>query len=233
MPWPKACGPLWFGDQLRSRLSLLSWRRPRPQLWWWRELLSWWLSTLSTRCRASMVFRASRLGPRLFLTAGVAAPPPSPRSRCWEGGGFGPCADGVAARPRSERWSEDELSACCAAAASSNAFSCWRTRRSSEVAASRQPRGNMAAAARFCDAHRKSGRASLSAFVSTFVPSLARQLLPRAGPRACDVGAWSCGWSAAGRRSCWLPFPSRGSSCTGMSCAGCWSRGSASMPALW
>jgi hypothetical protein len=68
--------------------------------------------------------------------------------------------DGAPARPRSECWREAKFSACCAAAASSNNFSCWRTRRSSEVATSGQPRSSMAAAARFCDACRKSGSAS-------------------------------------------------------------------------
>jgi hypothetical protein len=232
MLWPKACGPLWFGDQLRSRSSSLSWCRPRPRSLWWRERLSQWLSTLSIRRRASMVFCASQLGPRPLLTADAAAPPPSSRSRCSEGGGFGPCADDAPARPRSERWREAELSACCATAASSSAFSCWRTRRSSEVAASGQSRSSMAG---FCDARQKSGGASASALVlaSTFAPPLARRLLSRAGPRAGGVGALSCGWSVAGRCSCWSSFPSQGPSCTGMSCAGRQSRGSASMPSSW
>jgi hypothetical protein len=47
---PKARGPRWFGDQLRSWLSSLS--------WWWRERSSQLLSTLSARRQASMVFRA-------------------------------------------------------------------------------------------------------------------------------------------------------------------------------
>jgi hypothetical protein len=145
--------------------------------------LSRWLSTLSARRRALMVFRASRLGPRRLLTDYATAPPPSPRSRCWEGGGFGPWADDAPARLRSERWREAELSACCAAAALSNAFSCWYTRRSSKVDASEQPRSSMAAASRFCDAHRKSGGASASALASMFAPSLARWLLLRV-PRA-------------------------------------------------
>jgi hypothetical protein len=46
MLWPKARGPRWFGDQLRSRSSSLSWRRPRPRFSWWREQLSRLLSTL-------------------------------------------------------------------------------------------------------------------------------------------------------------------------------------------
>jgi hypothetical protein len=45
--------------------------------------LSWLLSTLSTRRRASMVFRTSRWGPRRLLTAYVAAPAPS--LRAWSG----------------------------------------------------------------------------------------------------------------------------------------------------
>jgi hypothetical protein len=105
-----------------------------------------------------------------------------------------PCVDGAPARLRFERWREAELSACCAAAASSSAFSCWRTRCSSEVAASGQPRNNMAVVARFWDAHRKSGGASASALASTFAPSLARQLLSCAS----GVGVRPCGWSAAG-----------------------------------
>jgi hypothetical protein len=40
------------------------------------------------------------------------------------GGGFGPSADGPMTRPRSDRWCEAELSACCAAAASSSILSC-------------------------------------------------------------------------------------------------------------
>jgi hypothetical protein len=146
---PKACGPHWFGDQLLSRSSSLSWRRPRPRSWWWRERLSWLLSTLSARRRASMVFRASRLGTSRLLTADAAALTPSPCPWCWEGGGFRPWVDGAPARPCSERWREAELSACCAAAASSSAFSCWHTRRSSEVAGSGQLHSSMAAAARF------------------------------------------------------------------------------------
>jgi hypothetical protein len=101
--------------------------------------LSWWLLTLSACRRALMVFRTSQLGPRRLLTADAAAPPLSPHTRCWEGGGFWPWADGAPTRPHSEQWREAELSACCAAAASSSAFSCWHTRRSSEVAASRHP----------------------------------------------------------------------------------------------
>jgi hypothetical protein len=118
--------------------------------------------------------RCVTVGPKTLLAADAAAPPPSPRSRCWEGGGFRPWVDGAPARPRSECWHEAELSACCAAAASSSAFSCWRTRRSSEVAASRQPHNSMATAVRFWDAHRKIGGASASLLVSTFAPSLAR-----------------------------------------------------------
>jgi hypothetical protein len=149
MLWPKARGPRWFGDQLRSQSSSLSWRCPCPRFSWWREQLSRLLSTLRARRWASMVFRASRLGPRRLLTADAAALAPSPHSRCREGGGFGPWANDALARPRSERWREAELSACCAAAASSSAFSYWRTRRSSEVTGSGQPCSNMAAAARF------------------------------------------------------------------------------------
>jgi hypothetical protein len=181
------------------------------------------------RRRASLVFRMSPLGPRRLLTADAAAPPPSPCSRCWEGGEFGPWADDAPARPCSERWREAELSVCCAAATSSNAFSCWRTRRSSEVAASGQPRCSMAAAVRFCDTRRKRGGASASALALTFAPSLVCPLLSHVG----GVGARPCGWSAVGRRSHWSSFPSRGSSYTGMSCAGRRSRGSASMPSSW
>jgi hypothetical protein len=76
------------------------------------------------------------------------------------GDGFGPCADVATPRPRSDRWREAELSACCTAAASSSVLSCWCTHLSLEVAASGQPRGKMAAAAMFCDARLKSGVAS-------------------------------------------------------------------------
>jgi hypothetical protein len=110
-----------------------------------------------------------------------------------EGVGFRPWADGAPAHPRYERWREAELSACCAAAASSNAFSCWRTRRFSEVVGSGQPRSSMASAARLWDTHRKSGGASASVLASTFAPLLARRLLSRAGPRAGGVGARPCG----------------------------------------
>jgi hypothetical protein len=182
-----------------------------------------------------MVFHALRLGPRRLLTADVVAPPPSLRSQCWEGGEFGPCADGAPSYPRSERWREAELSSCCAVAASSNAFSCWRTHRSSEVAASGQPRSNMATTARFCDSRQKSGGASASALAlaSTFTPFLERRLLSRADSRASGVGGRPCGWSAARRRSHRSPFPSWGSSCTGMSFAGYRSQGSASMTSSW
>jgi hypothetical protein len=146
------------------------------------------------------------------------------------GGGFGLCADGAPARPHSEHWHEAELSACCAVSASSSAFSCWRTRRSSEVATSGQLCSSMAATARFCDTRQKSGGPSASALPSTFTPSLARRLLSRSGLRADGVGAQSCGYSAAGRRSRRSSFPSRGPSCMRMSCAGRWSQGSASMP---
>jgi hypothetical protein len=149
------------------------------------------------------------------------------------GGRFELCADDAPARPRSERWHEAELSACCAAAASSSAFSCWRTRRSSEVAASGQLCSSMAATARFCDTRQKSGGLSASALPSMFTPSLARWLLSRSGPRGDGVGVQSCGYSAAGRRSCQSSFPSRGPSCMRMSCAGRWSQGSASMPSSW
>jgi hypothetical protein len=195
--------------------------------------LSRWFSTLSARRWASMVFCVSRLGPRRLLTTDAAAPPPSPRSRCWEGGGFGLCADDAPTRLRSEHCREAELSACCTTATSNSAFSCWRTRCSSEVVASEQPRSSMAAAARFCDARLKSGEASASTLASTFAPSLAHRLLSCAGPRAGGVGARSCGCSVAGRRSRWLPFPSHGYSCTGMSYAGRRSRGSASNPSSW
>jgi hypothetical protein len=139
---PKARRPCWFGDQLRSRSSLLSWRRPRPRSSWWHERLSRLLSTLSARRRASMVFRASWLGPRRLLTADAEALTPSPRSHCCEGGGFEPWADGAPARPCSERWREAEFFACWAAAASSSAFTCWCTHRSS-VAGSGQPRSSV------------------------------------------------------------------------------------------
>jgi hypothetical protein len=190
---PKARGPHWFGDPLRSRLSSLSWHRLHPRSSLWRERLLWLFSTLSGRGRTSMVFRVSRLGPRRLLTADAAAPTPSPRPCCCEGGGFELWADGTPARPRSERWREAELSACCVAAASSNAFNCWRIRHSSEVAGSGQPRSSLAAAARFWDAHRKRGGASASAFT----PPLARRLLSGSGTCAGGVGARPRGWSTA------------------------------------
>jgi hypothetical protein len=132
--------------------------------------------------------------------------------------------------PVLERWREAELFAC-AAAASSSAFSCWRTRCSSEVAASEQPRSNIAVMVRFCDARLKSGRASASALAlaSMLAPSLARRSLLRVGPRYGGVGARARGCSATGRRSRRSLFPSRGYSCTGMSYAGCRSRGSGSI----
>jgi hypothetical protein len=52
-------------------------------------------------------------------------------------------------------------------------------------------------------------------------------------PTCRGVGARPCGWSAAGRRSRRLPFPSRGNPCTGTSYAGCRSRGSASTLSSW
>jgi hypothetical protein len=156
-----------------------------------------------------------------------------------------PWADGAPAHPRSERWREAELSTCWAATASSSAFNCSRTRRSSEVAGSGQPRRSMATAARFWDARQKSGGASTSAFA----PSLVRRFLSGSVARAGGVGARPRGWSAAGWHSRRLPFSSRGSPCTRTSCtgrrspfpswawpctstpcAGCHSRGSASMP---
>jgi hypothetical protein len=70
-----------------------------------------------------------RLPPRALDD--VAAPTPSTRK-----------AEGAPARPRSDRWCEVELITCCAAAASSSAFSCWHTRRSSEVAGSGLPRNS-------------------------------------------------------------------------------------------
>jgi hypothetical protein len=70
-------------------------------------------------------------------------------------------------------------------------------------------------------------------FASMFAPSLARRLLSRTSPRPSGIGAWPCGWSAAGQRSRRSSFPSRGSSCTGMSYAGQRSRGSAPMPSSW
>jgi hypothetical protein len=89
----------------------------------------------------------------------------------------------------------------------------------------------MAASARFCDARLKSGRASASA--SVLAPSLACRLLSHVGPRAGGVGARPCGCSTAGRRSRRSPFPSQGYSCIGISCAGCRSRGSGSIPSSW
>jgi hypothetical protein len=87
--------------------------------------------------------------------------------------------DGAPTHPRFERWCESELFACCVVAASSSAFSCWCTRRFSEVAASGQPHSNMAVAARFRDGRLKSSEASTSVLVSMLVPSLARQSLSR------------------------------------------------------
>jgi hypothetical protein len=78
-------------------------------------------------------------------------------------------------------------------------FSCWRTRRSSEVATSGHPRSSMAVVARFCDARLKSGGASVLA--SALAPSLARRSLSRVGPRAGGVGAPPRDYSAAERRS--------------------------------
>jgi hypothetical protein len=86
---------------------------------------------------------------------------------------------------RSERWREAELSACCAAADSSSAFNCSYTRRSSEVASSRQPHSSMAIVAKFWDARRKSGSASTLAFA----PPSACRLLSGSGARADGVGA--------------------------------------------
>jgi hypothetical protein len=71
---PKAQGHCWFGDQLHSRSSSLSWHLLRPRSSLWCERLSWLLSMLSARRRASMVFRTLRLGPRRLLTADAAAP---------------------------------------------------------------------------------------------------------------------------------------------------------------
>jgi hypothetical protein len=96
------------------------------------------------------------------------------------------------------------------------------------------PPDNHAAAwppARFCDARLKSGGAL--ALASMFAPSLARRLLWRVGPRAGGIGARARSCSAPGRRSRRSPFPSRGSSCTGISCAGRRSWGSASIPSSW
>jgi hypothetical protein len=107
---------------------------------------------------------------------------PSPCPCCRGGGGFGPCADGAPARPRSEHCRKAELSVCCATAASSRAFNCWRTHRSSEVAGSGQPRSSMAATARFWDARWKGGGASTSGLA--FAPPLACQLLSGSGMRA-------------------------------------------------
>jgi hypothetical protein len=134
------------------------------------------------------------VGPKTRI-ADAATLTSSPRSRCCDGCGLGSWADGTPTRPRSKSWCEAELSACCATATSSRAFSYWRTRRSLEVAGSGQPRSSMAATARFWDARRKSGGASASvlALASTFTPSLARRLLSRAGPRAGGVGVRPCG----------------------------------------
>jgi hypothetical protein len=90
-----------------------------------------------------------------------------------------------------------------------------------------------AAAARFWDTRQKSGRASASVLASMFALSLAHWFLSRAGPHAGGVGARPCGWSVAGRCSRRSSFPSRGSSCTGMSCVGRRSQGSASIPSYW
>jgi hypothetical protein len=86
-------------------------------------------SMIVVMARAVVVVVVDALGPSsgldsvLHVTIGPeAAPPPSPRSRCWEGGGFGLCADGAPARPLSEHWREAQHSACCAAVSSSNAF---------------------------------------------------------------------------------------------------------------
>jgi hypothetical protein len=100
------------------------------------------------RAVVAVVFNALSLPLGFYGVAGVMVGPElTPEGRCrgsdslpasllLEGGGFRPRADGALARPRSERYRKAELSACCATAASSSAFNCWRTRLSSEVAGS-------------------------------------------------------------------------------------------------
>jgi hypothetical protein len=130
------------------------------------------------------------VGPELTLDCRCCRPDPF-SIVLMPGGGFEPCVDGAvpaAARPRSDRWHDSELSACCATAASSSALSCWHTCLSLEVAASRQPRSKMAAAAKFCDARLKSSGASPLALASTFTPLLARRSLSWVRPQAGGVG---------------------------------------------
>jgi hypothetical protein len=91
----------------------------------------------------------------------------------------------------------------------------------------------MTAAARFWDAHRKSGGVSVLVFASMFTPTLPRQLLSGTGPRAGGVGARPCSWSTVGRRSRRSAFPSRGSPCIGTSCVGCRSQVLTSAPSSW
>jgi hypothetical protein len=202
--------------------------------------LSRLLSTLSARRRASMVLRASWLGPRRLLTVDVATPTPSLRSPCREGGRFGPWADGAPACLRSERWREAELSACCAAAASSSAFSCWRTCRSSEVAGSEVLRRPLEEWEGVGVNVGVDVRASIGTSVVVGRRPACRQcrlavvrlmgsrtaLAPVAVPLTHPCTGTSC----AGRRS---PFPSRGRPCTGTPCAGCRSRALASTPSSW
>jgi hypothetical protein len=171
-----------------------------------------------------MVSRVSRLGPKRLLTAEAAAPAPPPWPRCHGGDGSWRCTEGAAPRSRADHWCEAELSACCAAAALSSALSSWNTRLSLEVATSGQPRSSIAATARFCDAHLKSGGVSslVLPFASTFAPSLVCRLSSCVRPRANGVRARTLGCSKAGRRSCRSSFPSQRCSCTGTCCdAGC------------
>jgi hypothetical protein len=217
---PKACGPRWFGDQLRSRSSSLSWRRLRPWSSWWRERFSRLLSTLSACYRASMVFRASQLGPIQHLTADVAAPTPSPNLWCWKGGGLGPWADGAPARPCYERWHEAELSPCCAATASSSAFNCWRTCHSSEVA------GCSSKVSRCPLEEWRSINVSVRSLIGA---SVVVGLWPALRQRRCVAMRLVRGRAALAP----VAIPLAGLPCTGTSYAGCRSRGSTSTPSSW
>jgi hypothetical protein len=129
---------------------------------------------LSTRRRASMVFHVSRLGPRRLLTADVAAPPPSLRSRCWEGGGFGSWADG--------RWCFcPPALGTLARGRALDLLCCRRLEQCLQLLAHSSLLGGRClwAAAqehgrngRFCDTRRKRGGASASVFASMFAPLL-------------------------------------------------------------
>jgi hypothetical protein len=93
-------------------------------------------------------------------------------------------------------------------------LSCCRTLLSSDVAGSGQSRSSIAATARFCDAHMKSGGASPSAFT----PSSACRLLSQERPRIGGVDEQARDNTVAGWHSCRSSLPSRHCSCTGTYC---------------